>query len=370
MQLRIFIYNSGLDRFPTDQKNITAKTFDSIATTPNLRMKSVGSRTDVCGADKFVRNYNQIINKKLIEHFELNKVDIVVFQEFCPSFINSYNFDKYVASCYRFYNRSSCTKTLLTGIYGDVKLEIPNFIGATTNDKVTTQYPHNFFQIVKANDLYIINLHNRIFSDPDIVRNKNYWYYLMGLILKTLGSNVIICGDNNSASLPDDPIDDNQYETIINNFVHAIRTPSQINLSDVLIVFRVVLSLASIKKYDLKQIYDTSQLECKRRPFNINDVVYYGLCADCEIQIDIDEDLCDFSLTTSSHLPYTFRVTIPSNDRPIDNRLKTMIPIADELLKLGSETEFSIVKKGGSGYQNKYYKYKTKYLALKREFDK
>jgi len=386
MTLRILIYNSGLDKMPPNRNiniNITNESFNTITTLPVI-YKSAS--IDVCSQQSFVKKYNDIVNTKLTNFVKSNNVDIGIFQELCPSYLQSFNFGQYIAGCYTIKQASNpCPKTLAIGTTStntNIQMKIPEFIYSDElPNKIKVKYPHNFFQIVNINDSFnIINLHNRIFSDMSNETNLRFLLHLIGVLIKTNGTPIIICGDNNSKSLPITKIDPESFSTVVDNFIECIQSEEFIKCiygenpkstyywqNKVHAMFSILFDLMAIQKYDLQPFFDLTKKQCGLVPFSINDIIYYS---QCNLQLIEPIDLCEFSLKTSSHLPYLFDLTLnlKANPNPLIDRL---LPFADQILKISAETDFKIYEqvRGGSQYRHlaKYYKYKLKYLLLKNQ---
>ena len=223
MRVKIIIYNTGLDRKPPSINTLSENNFSRVT---SLETRSVAKQMDICGNDPFVKNYNNIINKKLINYITENNINICIFQELCPSHLDLFKFDNSISGCYKFKNPNLICKKLLTvGSYQPVGLALPKFISQENiSKKIMAHFPHNFFEVCRStiggNNLYIINFHNRIFADMDNMTNLKYWLQIIGLILcivKEGGENIIICGDNNSSAITYKNPHPDSYNAIIEN---------------------------------------------------------------------------------------------------------------------------------------------------------
>src|SRR5437868_4596198 len=207
MNIKILIYNQGLDNKSKYVNDITKDSFDKITSN---QIKSKQLNLFACDDSKFTTSYNDIVTSKLVKYIHDKLINVCVLQETCINSVDKFNFSKYIASFNRYVRKDyMCRKLLATGVFGDIKIEIPKFIPyqpispeSTTElqqNKVLLNTSNDYFNVTKISVnntfLYIINIHNR---DPTFTESVlKFVLHLVGTVLSIIkndepNSNIII----------------------------------------------------------------------------------------------------------------------------------------------------------------------------------
>ncbi|XWV24506.1 putative ORFan [Tupanvirus deep ocean] len=378
MDIKLLVYNVGIDKIPQGMSHtsLSRELYDRVTSSEFRR----GDKTYSCDETSvFVKDYNEIISSKLIEYINDNNIDICVFQEVCTSQLYSYDFKYFLAGNYRYTNpKLNRTKALVVGTpKTGIRFDVPSFIYGGNIRKGSSkfvEYPHDYIQTVKINFglnkiLYIINIHNRVYAG-NYYTFLNFICQLMGIILNIYkndetNSNIIICGDNNSGRIGEIYSEDLNKDEIVNNFIENISQVSIRNKIKTLegpesyifertlnskIVFSLVMDALGFKhcydnkensNCDFKNIQEYVKNTCSTSQYSINDILYYKICNDCKIEITMEKEICNFSLTTSSHIPYILNIHFPDPVTHLinDNKpqyLIDLMEISDMLVKISN----------------------------------
>lgn len=406
MNIKLLMYNQGIDNKPRNVADINNFTFDGITMNP-IKLKE--QRIFSCDNSKFITNYNDIITKKLKKFIDDKSVNVCILQEICQENLKDFQFKKYVASYNRYTTQNySCKKMLVTGSYGDINIELPDFIKnsfSNSDDKIIMDMPHDYCNVTKLsfqnNILYIINLHNRGIASNE--KREMFLLHLIGIILSILkndehNSNIIMCGDYNAATIFGGLRYDLINESKVLEFIEFIKNANtqeiiydQIKVGIITDFFALLIKLLNFKqcicnapekeienvtcknnKCNVKSIR-TIREKCDKaisRPnFDLYDIIYYRLCDGCDIELNLDDSLCTFALSTSTHMPYVMTITF-QQDGKISGPTSTpsyfndILNISNKLIKLTSNISPQIKS------CNKNRKYNEKYSENENENDK
>lgn len=348
--LSLFIYNVGIDNIPdiiTKTTQYNDKLFNQITKAPNIKTNKQMVAMECNNNLDFIRGYNNRIGFEVKNYLDNNKTNIAVLQEVCTTSIDAYNFKSFVAGNYTYNTKNIPGKILVIGTNKEnIIFDLPDFVyGEKINftnfgNGFITTYPNDNIQVVRAiinstDILYIINVHNRaIFSSFE--NHVKYIIHILGIILNIykhdyINANIILCGDNNSASLFrfDTIIPDNFYAPInillnnlinfTNNYNSIIKLPQYLNNYNYtkqiahIEVLAIVFTLLGFKScYDrdycsIVDLFDHLNKTCNKKPFNKNDIIYYAFDEQYMLMLDII-DTCNFQLTTSAHTPYHVKI--------------------------------------------------------------
>src|SRR5271170_2483713 len=104
MNLKLLIYNSGLDKLPeeiTKHTRYTNEVFDRVTNELIVKSKPFFSCDPTY---PFVRGYNETIADDVQRYARHARVDICIMQEICTANINQYEFKSYIGAYYYYPN--------------------------------------------------------------------------------------------------------------------------------------------------------------------------------------------------------------------------------------------------------------------------
>ena len=368
----LLIYNPGIDRVPSGKLNTTL-TQESFNEFKN-RFQSESRRYGPCDDVSFVNSYNKIVTQNIKRIISTNNIDVCILQEICAKNLNDYNFTKYIAATYEFDKNTIKRRLLLVGTCNDTvsKIEIPNYIyDATFANTGMIDTPNDFIQVVKIivyeMPFHIINIHRRAAS---IVKNEILFKtHMIGVISKIIkhnnNANIIICGDYNNRGF-DINVNPNEDESTLNKFVASINnfidptSPTyerqvmtnknlqwhdQVDVVDKTLTM-LLANLGFVNCYNselnnsacnIKEVVINADKLCNRELYNINDIIYYRLCANHVFSLKkISTDICNLHIGTSAHIPYIVTLEFDNTKQlncDVPAFLNNLFNISDGLVK-------------------------------------
>ncbi|AYV85182.1 MAG: protein Shroom2-like [Satyrvirus sp.] len=417
---KLLIYNIGIDNWlknteECEQIKDDEHFYECINNQPKTNRNKQFFSCDP--RDESIIKYNLILAKKFNDFVKNENISVVVLQEICTANINQLSLKNGIASYYNYPREQTYkhyTKCLLTGSYNEhIIISYPEEIY-----KMSTQNPciekyggilyskcfHDNFQVSKIKldyNLYIINFHDRTYAGKEYIdfKFKLHLLCLIMIIISLDPNNIIILvGDANARDILfkidesrlfvdenkklifeknilyfkdfvtkfSQKYDDNNREAYFDETNRNIHILSLVNL-----VLKTV-----IEKYFNKCESENCNLKkykiCPQEK-QLNTILYFK--ANTHVKINVKplitetekNDLCKWIIETSSHIPYIFEVNINKEDNAPDN-IESLKDISyDKLLASSSNRITKIVpKKKGGNYFQKYQKYKTKYVSLKK----
>ena len=411
-KLKIFVYNSGIDRVPVFKSNsrFSANTsFHSYTQKkiPNFKPSNEDIKSGVMDADntfscnpnnRLITDYNARIASKMKQLINKNGIDIAILQEYCNINDLEINNSRFSGKYDKYYPYNNDVfdnlKRFYVGVFNpDISFpqcDYNNLSKIAINNYVQVlclEYQNKYF--------HIINLHRR---QTKYGVQIEILLYILGNVLKiyeTYGnmSNIIICGDYNNSKLFD-KLDNNRSEQdIINNFINNLdniydKNNSQRNIKLLQDVIGVLFNKIGFKSCEdlLQQNFDYVVNNCGKKygPTKVNDIFYYLLDRDCTIEQDdeLKQIICQYYLSTSSHLPFLVDINIEHNstnvkeNSEIPEYIYGLVNINDDIISRGSDYDIKNINKkdGGCSSSIDYesapsrqaYKYKKIYINLKK----
>jgi len=361
--LKILLYNSGIDKIPTNPKDLGVALSEPTFETLTTLMKRATIK-DPCGREPYIESYNAIISKHVKETIQKEKIDLSIMQEVCFKQLPTLGFIQYMAASYEGPNKEN-PRALVVGVSSNKinNIETPLFLYDIVFDKnKIVNVPNNFMQVVlvMSNNLplYVINVHRRAAS---IVKDEILFRtHMIGVIISILNkdpsANIIICGDYNSRGFPLENFTEEQENRIIKEFDNIgiyidqslptyrrdIMTNGNLQSDDSLILVGNMLRLILAKtgftqcidqeECDIaKNVSEINQI-CPKKLANINDIIYYRF-SNPESKIILRKtDICKFHLDTSAHQPYILDI----------NLLKGINKIPDIVTQLANKSNYFI----------------------------